>query len=71
MYLIRQGCITLRSILKEGLYDLGFLSRSRFEAHTVVKDETWILIGVVLAGDIGFSRAIMSNINGRLQSCQR
>ena len=71
MHLIRQGCFTLSSTLKEGLYDLGFPSRSRFETHTVVEDETWILIGVVLAGDVSCSSAIMSDINGRLQSYQR
>jgi hypothetical protein len=62
MYLSRQGCITLSSILNEGLYNLGFPSRSRFEAHTVVEGETWILIGAVLAGDVGFSSTIMSDI---------
>ena len=71
MYLFRKLCITLGSILKEGLYDLGFLSRSRFEAHTVVEDETWIFVRVVLVADVRFSNAIMSDINGGLQSFQR
>ena len=52
MYLFRKLCITLGSILKEGLYDRGFLSRSRLKAHAVVEDETWILVRVVLAVDV-------------------
>ena len=63
MYLFRKLCITLGSILKEGLYDRGFLSRSRLKAHAVVEDETWILVRVVLAVDVRFSNVIMSNIN--------
>ncbi len=70
MYLIRQLCITLSSILEEGLYDLGFLSRARFEAHTVVEDETWILVGVIAMPDVRCSSAIMGDIDGSLQSCQ-
>jgi hypothetical protein len=72
MYLVRKLCITLGSVLKEGLYDLGFLSRSRFKAHTVVEDETWILVRVVLVVDVRFSNSIMSDIYGGLvQSFQR
>ena len=50
-------------ILKEGLYDRGFLSRSRLKAHAVGEDETWILVRVVLAVDVRFSNVIMSDIN--------
>ena len=63
MYLFRKLCITLGSILKEGLYDRGFLSRSRLKAHAVGEDETWILVRVVLAVDVRFSNVIMSDIN--------
>ena len=70
MYLIRKLRITLGSISKEGPYDIGFLSRSRLKAHTVVEDETWIFHRVVLAFDVRFSNAIMSDINGALQSSQ-
>jgi hypothetical protein len=42
MYPIRKLCITLGSISKEEPYDLGFLSRSRFKAHTIVEDERWM-----------------------------
>jgi hypothetical protein len=70
MYLFRKLCITLGSILKEGLYDCGFLSRSRFKAHAVVEDETWILVRAVLAVDVRFSNVIMSDINGGLQTFQ-
>ena len=69
MYLIRQLCITLSSILKERLYDLGFLSRSGFKAHTVMEDETRILVGVVRMADVRVSNSIMSDIDGGLQSC--
>jgi len=68
MYLIRQLCITLRSILKKRLYDLGFLSRAGFKAHTVMEDETRVLLGVVRVADIRFSSSIMSDIDGGLQS---
>ena len=71
MYLIGQRCITLSSILKEGLDDLGFLCRSGFKTHAVVEDETWILVGIVLVGDVCFSSAIVSDIDGGLQSCWR
>jgi hypothetical protein len=71
MYLIRKLCITLGSILKEGLYDRGFLSRSRLKAHAVVEDKTWISVRVVLAADVRFSNSIMSNINVDLQTFQR
>ena len=71
MYLFRKFCITLSSLSKERLYDRGFLSRTRFKAHTVVKDETWILLRVVLVADVRCSNAIMSDINGVLQSFQR
>ena len=71
MYLIGQPCLTRSSLLKEGLYDLGFVIRSRLKAHTVVEDETWILVGIVLVGDISLSRSIMSDIDGGLQSSQR
>ena len=71
MYLFRKFCITLSSLSKERLYDRGFLSRTRFEAHTVVKDETWILLRVVLVADVRCSNAIMRDINGVLQSFQR
>jgi hypothetical protein len=70
MYLFRKFCITLGSLSKEGLYGCGFLSRSRFKTHTVVENETRILVRVVLAADVCFSNAIMSNINGGLQSFQ-
>jgi hypothetical protein len=66
MDLIRQLCMTLSPTLKEGLYDVGFLGRSRFKAHTVVEDETWILVGVVLVADVRFSSAIMSDIDSSL-----
>ena len=68
MYLVRKLCITLGSISKEGLYDLGFLSRPGFKAHTVVEDKTRIFVRVVLVGDVRFSNTIMSDINGGLQS---
>ena len=71
MYLIRKLCITLGSVSKEGPYDLRFLSRSRFKAHTVVEDETWVFVRVVLVVDVRFSNAIMSDINDGLQSFQR
>jgi hypothetical protein len=71
MHLIRKLCITLGSILKEGLHDRGFLSRARLKAHTVVENETWILVRVVLVADVRFSNAIVSDINGGLQSFQR
>ena len=70
MYLLRKLCSTLGSLSKEGLYDVGFLNISRFKAHTVVEDETWILVRVVLALDNRFSSAIMSDIDGGLQSFQ-
>ena len=70
MYLFRKLCITLSSFSKEGLYDRGFISRTRFKAHTVVEDETWILVRVVLVADVRFSNAIMGDING-LRSFQR
>ena len=69
MNLIRKPCITLRSIPKEVLYDLGVLNISRFKAHTIMEDETWILIRVELMADDRYSSAIMSDING-LQSIQ-
>jgi hypothetical protein len=71
MDLIRELCLTLSMILKEGLYDLGFLSRARLEPHAVMEDETWILRGVIRMVDVCFSRAIMGNstIVGGLQSC--
>ena len=71
MYLIREFCITFGSISKEGPYDLGFFNRSRFKAHAVVEDETWILDGVILMGDDRTTNAIMGDINGGLQSFQR
>ena len=67
MYLFQKLCTTIGSISKEGLYDFRFLSRTRFKAHTVVEDETWVFLRVVLMGDVRFSNAIMSNINGSLQ----
>ena len=70
MYLIRKLCTTRGSISKEGLYDLEFLNISRFKAHTVMEDETWILVRVVPAADVGHSSTIMSDINGGLQSFQ-
>ena len=71
MNLFRKGCFTLRSILKEGFYDRGFLSTSRFKSHTIMEDETWILFRVVLVADVRFSNALMGDINGGLQSFQR
>ena len=68
MYLFRKLCITLGSFLKEGLYDRGFVIRSRFKAHAVVEDETWILVRAVLAVDVRCPDAIMSDINGGLQT---
>jgi hypothetical protein len=68
MYLFRKLCRTLGSILKEGLYNRGFLSRSRFKAHAVVEDETWILVRAVLVVDVRCPNAIMSDINGGLQT---
>jgi hypothetical protein len=68
MYLFLKLCTTHGSPPKEGLYDLGFINISRFKAHTVVEDETWILVRVVLEFDVRFSNAIMSNVNGGLQS---
>ena len=70
MYLFRKLCITLGSLSKEGLYDRRFLSRTRFKTHTVVEDETWILVRVVLVADVRFSNAITSDIYGGLQSFQ-
>ena len=70
MYLIRKLCTTLSSISNEELCDLEFLGRTRFKAHTVVEDETWILVRVVLVSDVRFSNAIMSDVNGGLQSFQ-
>jgi hypothetical protein len=61
-------CIMLD--LEGRIYNLGFLSRFRFKAHTVVEDKTWILVRVVLVGDVRFSNAIMSDINGGLQYFQ-
>ena len=71
MYLLRKVCLTLDSILKESLYDRGCLNRSRLKAHTVMEDETWIFVRVVLNLDVCFSNAIMSDINVSLQSFQR
>ena len=64
MYLIWKVYTTLGSISEEGLYDIGFLNISRFKAHTIVEDETWILVRVVLVADDRFSNPIMSDING-------
>ena len=69
MYLIWQRCIMLSSILKEGLYDPGFLSTAGFKAHTVMEDETWILVRVVRMADVCCPSSIMSDIDGGLQSC--
>ena len=68
MYLLWKLCITFSSLSKEGLYNRGFLSRTRFKAHTVVEDETRILVRKVLMADVCFSNAIMSDINGGLQT---
>ena len=70
MYLIWKLCTTRGSIPKEGLYDLEFLSISGFKAHTVVQDETWIVVRVQLVADDRHSSSIMSDINGDLQSFQ-
>jgi hypothetical protein len=70
MNLVRKLCTTVGSISKEGLYDLGFLNISRFKAHTIVEDETWILVRVILVADDRFPNMIVSDINGRLQSFQ-
>ena len=70
MYLLWKLCITFSSLSEEGLYNRGVLSRTRFKAHTVVEDETWILVRVVLVADVRFSNAIMSDVNGGLQSFQ-
>ena len=62
MYLFRKLCITLGSLLKEGLCGLSFLSRTRFKAYTVVEDKTfqmWIPVRVVLAADVRCSNWIM------------
>ena len=71
MYPIRKFCITFGSTLKEGLYDLSFLSRTGFKAHTVVEDETWISVRAVLAAYVRLSNSIMSDINVRLQTFQQ
>ena len=71
MYLFRKFGTTLSSLSKEGLYDRGCLGRTRFKALTVVEDEAWIFVGVVLVVDVRFSNAIISDINGDLQSFQR
>jgi hypothetical protein len=71
MYPFRKLCITLASLSKKGLYDLGFFNRSRFKTHTIVENETWILVRAVFLVDVGFSNAKMSDINGGLQSFQR
>ena len=68
MYLIRKLCITLGSISKEGPYDFGFLSKSSFKTHTVMEDETWVFVRVVIMNDVCYFNAI---INGALQSFQR
>ena len=68
MYLVCKFSIMLGSILKEGLYNLGFLSRPSFKAHTVMEDKMQIFVRVVLIADVCFSNTIMSNINGGLQS---
>ena len=70
MYLIWKLCITLGSLSKERLYDRRFLSRTRFKTHTVVEDETWILVRVVFMADVRFSNAIMSDVNDGLQTFQ-
>ena len=70
MYPFRKLCITFCSLSKEGLYDRGFISRSRFKTHTVVENETWIFVRVVLVADVRFSNAIMRDVNGGLQSFQ-
>ena len=57
MHLIRKLCTTRGSILKEGFHNLRFLNTSSFKAHTVVEDETWILVRVVLVADDGHSSA--------------
>ena len=67
MYLFGKLCITLSSTLKEGLYDLSILSRTGFKSHTVVEDETWILVRAVLAADVRFSNSIINDINVRLR----
>ena len=36
-----------------------------------MEDETWILVRVVLMFDVRFSNAVMSDMNGGLQSFQR
>ena len=71
MYLFRKYCTTLGSLSKERLYDRRCLNRTRFKAHTVVEDEAWILGRVVLLVDVRFSNAIMSDINGGLQTFQQ
>ena len=68
MYLLRKLCIAFTSLSKKGLYDRGFLSRTRFKTHTVVEDEAWILVREVLMADVRFPNAIMSDINGGLQT---
>jgi hypothetical protein len=71
MYLIRKFGTTLGSLSKEGIYDRRCLGRTRFKAHTVVEDETWIFVREVLVVDVRLSNAIISDINGDLQSFQR
>ena len=70
MYLIRKLCTTLGSISKKRLYDLGFLNKSRFKAHTIVEDKTRIFVRGVLVTNDRFSNTIISDINGGLQSFQ-
>jgi hypothetical protein len=68
MYLFRKGCTAIGYLSKEGLYDRRFPSRTRFKAHTVMEDEAWILLRTILAADVRFSNAIMSDINGGLHT---
>ena len=70
MHLIRKLYTTLGSISKKRLYDLGYLNKSRFKAHTIVEDKTWILVRGVLVANDHFSNAIISDINGNLLSFQ-
>ena len=70
MYLLRKLCLRLGSISKKGLYDLGFFNKSRFKAHTIVEDKTWIFVRGVLVANDRLSNAIISDINGGLQSFQ-
>ena len=71
MDLFRKVCIILARSRGKDSTITDFSVDSRFKAHTVMEDETWIFVRAVLAADVHFSNAIMSDINGGLQPAQR